>query len=195
MSTRCPTLQDAVDALHARLTAGRARATGTAVKTGLTGRVTDLTPDELAILEDVMGGRWSATMSEIWGRDELDAAGASEEDWALEKEIAYWAIRRGLDGDALALTVERIMRAGPYRAKWDEARGAVSWLAQDVANAIKTTQERLKKYREQYPDLPAGPERRGDHQRRSRQPPRRWSRRSPAWSARTASSAPPTPCR
>jgi hypothetical protein len=151
-----PTLQDAVDALHTRLGGGRARATGTAVQTGLTGRVTDLTPAELAILEDVMGGRWGAPLSEIWSRDELDAAGASEEDWALEKEIAYWTISRGLEGDALALTVERIMRAGPYRSKWDEARGAGSWLAQDVANAIKTTQERLKKYAEQHPDLPAG---------------------------------------
>ena len=123
------------------------RATGNAVKTGLTGRVTDLTPAELGIIEAVMGGRWSATMSEIWSRDELDAAGASEADWALEKEIAYWAISRGYNGDELALAVERIMRAGPYRSKWDEARGAVSWLAQDVANAIATTQERLKKYR------------------------------------------------
>jgi hypothetical protein len=140
-----PTLQDAVDALHARLTSGRARATGNAVKTGLTGRVTDLTPDELGILEAVMGGRWSATMSEIWSRNALDAAGASEDDWALEKEIAYWAIRRGLEDDELALTVERIMRAGPYRSKWDEPRGAVSWLTQDVANAVKTTQERLQK--------------------------------------------------
>ena len=140
-----PTLQSAVDALHARLTAGRVRATGTAVKTGLTGRVTDPTPGELAIIEDVIGGRWSATMSEIWMRDDLHVAGASEDDWALAKEITYQAIRQGLTGDELALTIERIMRAGPYRSKWDEARGGVSWLAQDVANAIQTTQERLRK--------------------------------------------------
>ena len=35
------------------------------------------------------------------------------------------------------------MRAGPYREKWDEARGAVSWLTQTVANAVATVQKRL----------------------------------------------------
>jgi hypothetical protein len=141
-----PVLQDAVDALHARLTAGRVRATGTAVASGLSGRVTDLTPDELGVLEDVMGSRYGGTYADIWGRDDLDAAGASENDWKLEKEIAWCAIGRGYADDALHLTVERIMRAGPYRRKWDEARGTVSWLAQDVANAVKTTQERRAKY-------------------------------------------------
>jgi primase-polymerase (primpol)-like protein/ribosomal protein L37AE/L43A len=141
-----PTLQDAVDALHARLTAGRVRATGTAVASGLTGRVTDLSPDELGILEDAFGSRFGARLADIYMRDELDAAGASEDDWALESELAWQAIGRGYEGDALHLVVERIMRYGPYRRKWDEARGAVSWLAQDVANAVETTQERRKKY-------------------------------------------------
>lgn len=138
-----PTLQAAVDALHTRLTAGRVRATGTASCTGLTGPTTDTTPDELGILEAVMGGRWAARMGDIWGRDELHASGASEDDWALESEIAYQAIRRGYTGEALALIVERIMRAGPYRAKWDDPRGRVTWLAQDIANAIATIQKRL----------------------------------------------------
>ena len=38
------------------------------------------------------------------------------------------------------------MRFGPYRAKYDEPRGKVTWLAQDVANAIATVLERVKKY-------------------------------------------------
>ena len=37
------------------------------------------------------------------------------------------------------------MRAGPYRSKWDEARGAVSWLAQDVANAIADDAEAARR--------------------------------------------------
>ena len=31
---------------------------------------------------------------------------------------------------------EEIMRAGPWRPKWDEPRGNVTWPAQDIANAI-----------------------------------------------------------
>jgi hypothetical protein len=147
-----PVLQDAVDALHARLTAGRVRATGTAVASGLTGRVTDLSPDELGILEDAFGSRFGARLADIYMRDELEAAGASEDDWALENELAWQAIGRGYEGDPLHLVVERIMRAGPYRRKWDEARGTVSWLAQDVANAVETTQERRKQY-QSGPDL------------------------------------------
>jgi hypothetical protein len=141
-----PVLQGAVDALYARINRGRVHSTGTAIVTGLTGRVDNLTEDETAILGDAMGSKYSDRLLDIWSRDELHAAGASEDDWALESEFAYQAIRRGLGGDALKLIVERIMRAGPYRSKWDERRGAVTWLAQDVANAIATVQGRLKKY-------------------------------------------------
>jgi hypothetical protein len=104
----------------------------------------------MPVLEDAMGGRWDARMLDIWSRDALHVAGASEDDWALETEIACQAIRRGYQGDALHQLVEQIMRAGPYRAKWDEPRGSVTWLAQDVANAVATVQKRLEKY-------PAGP--------------------------------------
>lgn len=138
--------QPAIDALYARLGAGRVRATGTAAASGLTGRVSDHTQDEVDIIGGVMGSRFGARLLEIWSRDELDVAGASEDDWALEQEIAWQAIGRGFAGDELALTVERIMRTGPYRSKWDEARGAVTWLAQDVANAIATVQKRREKY-------------------------------------------------
>jgi hypothetical protein len=141
-----PVLQEAVDTLYARLTAGRVRVAGTAITTGLTGQVTDLTPAEVAILEDVMGGRFGARLLDIWIRDDLHVAGASEDDWALESEIAWCAIGHGFTGEPLHLIVERIMRAGPYRRKHDERRGAVTWLAQDVANAIATTQKRRAEY-------------------------------------------------
>src|SRR5438105_978648 len=78
-----PRLQDAVEALYRRITDGRVRALGKAVATGLTGRTNDLTPDELSIIEAIMSGRYSARMMDIWARDDLDAAGVSEEDWAL----------------------------------------------------------------------------------------------------------------
>lgn len=138
-----PILQEAVAALHGRLTAGRTRATGTAVGSGLTGRLDTVPPDGLAILEAAMSDRHSARILEIWSRDDLHVAGASEDDWALATEIAYQAIRLGHSGAALAQLVEQVMRAGPYRRKWDDARGAVSWLAQDIANAIATVQKRL----------------------------------------------------
>jgi hypothetical protein len=163
-----PVLQAAVDALYARINTGRAHSTGTAVASGLTGPITNLSPDDLAILTEVMSGRKSARMADIWSRDDLHVAGASEDDFALEGENAYQIISRGdtlgelmkLDGDDLiaalgtiATTTERIMRAGPYRSKWDTRRGAVSWLAQDCANAVQTTYERLKEYREQHPSF------------------------------------------
>jgi len=164
-----PTLQDAVDALHARLTAGRVRSTGTAANSGLTGRTADLSPDDLIILEASFGSeKKGARLLETWGRDDLHAAGASEADWDLETELSYQLISRGdtlsdliaLDDEArtamlgvIATTVERIMRAGPYRSKWDDPRGAVTWLAQDCANAVQTTYDRLKKYRDDHPDF------------------------------------------
>jgi hypothetical protein len=151
-----PELQPAVDALHARLTSGRVRAAGTAVASGLTGRLDSVSPEAMPILEDVMGSRFGSRYLDIWGRDDLHVAGASEDDWALENEIAYQALRRGYEGDALHQLVEQIMRAGPYRAKWDEPGGAVTWLAQDVANAVATTEKRLKDRKEKYPDSQAG---------------------------------------
>src|SRR5205814_1287938 len=90
-----------------------------------------------------LGDRHSARILEIWSRDELHVAGASEDDWALEKELVYQASRRGHTGAALAQLVEETMRGGPYRSKWDEARGSVTWLAQDIANAIATVTKRL----------------------------------------------------
>ena len=110
---RLPVLQEAVEALYHRITAGRVRALGKAAATGLTGRVTDQTPDELGILEAALGSRYGARLFDIWMRDDLHVAGASEDDWALASEIAYQAIQRGLTGDDLTRTVERIMRAGP----------------------------------------------------------------------------------
>jgi hypothetical protein len=164
-----PTLQAAVDAFYARITAGRtAGATGKAVATGMTGRLPDLPPDDLEILGAVMGSTRAARMAEIWARDDLHAAGASEDDGRLACEIAYQIISRGqtLSGlmaladddrqdmlDTIATTVERIMRAGPYRSKWDEPRRGVTWLAQDCANAVQATYDRLKAYREKHPDF------------------------------------------
>jgi len=141
-----PELQPAVDVLHAQLTAGRSRATGTAITSGLTGPNTTPSPEVFGIIEAVMSGRWGSQMMEIWSRDALHVSGASEEDWALETEAVYQGIRLGHSGDTLARLVEEAMRAGPYRAKWDERRGVVSWLTQDIANAIATVQKRLEKY-------------------------------------------------
>src|SRR4051812_33775630 len=81
-----PLYQEAVEALYPRITAGRIRVLGKAAASGLTGRVNDLTPDDLGILEAVMCDRYGARMADIWGRDDLAATGASEDDWALESE-------------------------------------------------------------------------------------------------------------
>jgi len=146
--------QEAVTALYERLGAGRVRATGTAIGTGLVGRLDTVPPEGMAILEAAFGGRHGARLLEIWGRDDLHVAGASEDDWALASEIAYQAIRRGHTGTALALLVEETMRAGPYRAKWDQRRGPTTWLAQDVANAIATVQKRTEAHRSRSADAP-----------------------------------------
>lgn len=149
-----PVLQSAVDTLHARLTAGRTRATGTAATSGLAGPNTAPSPEVFQIIEAVMSGRWGSQMMEIWSRDALHVAGASEDDWKLACEITYQAIQHGHTGETLAQIVEEAMRAGPYRLKWDERRGAVSWLTQDVANAIATVKKRLETYQERHPDFP-----------------------------------------
>jgi hypothetical protein len=138
-----PELQAAVDDLVGRLDTRGRRARGTAVATGLTGPNVSPSPEVMAILGDVMGGRHHAHMSSIWGRLDPDATECSERDWALESEVAYHAIRSGYTGDDLARIVEETMRAGPYRSKWDSPRGASTWLARDIANAIATVQERL----------------------------------------------------
>ena len=124
-----PTLQPAVDALYARINVGRAAGSkGKAVATGMTGRLPDLSPDDLDILGAVMGGTKGAAMTEIWSRDDLHATGASEDDARLECEIAYQIISRGqtLGGlialgdddrqatlDTIATAAERIMRGRP----------------------------------------------------------------------------------
>lgn len=138
-----PDLQAAIDALRARLTAGRVRVTGTAIGSGLIGATISPSAEVLAIVEGVMSGRHGQRLSDVWFRDALHVAGASEDDWALGCEIAYQAIRLGHRGDELAQLVEQTMRAGPHRSKWDEPRGTSTWLAQDVANAIATVLKRL----------------------------------------------------
>ncbi len=137
-----PILQDAVDALHARLSSGRERATGAAVVTGMTGPAETVSPEALDVLGHVMGGRFRDQMTAICSRDDVAAQGLSEQDWALECEAASHAIRRGHDDEGLVRIVEEVVRAVAYRAKHDERRGQTTWLAQDVANAVATVKKR-----------------------------------------------------
>ena len=138
-----PTLQGAIDALHARLTVGRERASGAAIVTGMIGPVATLSPEALDVLGDILSGRFREQMSAIWGREDIAAQGTSEQDWAFECEAAYHAIARDFDGDDLHRIVEEIIRAGLYRQKHDDRRGRTTWLAQDVANAIATVKKRI----------------------------------------------------
>jgi len=149
--------QDAVEGLFALLSApSGARSSGKAISTGLTGRVETLTDSKMMLLAAALSSKYSEALNQIWQRTDTDATKVSEEDWALANELAYQAIRAGLEGDEVARTVERVMRKGPYRSKWDEPRNGVTWLAQDVANALQTVKDRLKRYKEKFPDLPAG---------------------------------------
>jgi len=139
-----PTLQAAVDALHARLSSGRERATGAAIGTGLTGPlVGPLSTDAFTTLGDVLSGRFGEQMRAIWGREDIAAQGISEQDWAFECEAAWHAIRRGLDDDQAARIIEELVRSGLYRTKHDERRGNTTWLGQDAANAVATVRKRI----------------------------------------------------
>ena len=139
-----PTLQAAVDTLHARLSSGRERATGSAAVTGLTGPlVGPLSPDAFTTLGDVLSGRFGEQMRAIWGREDIAAQGISEQDWAFECEAAWHAIRRGLDDDRAARIIEELVRSGLYRTKHDERRGNTTWLGQDAANAVATVRKRI----------------------------------------------------
>jgi P4 family phage/plasmid primase-like protien len=146
--------QEAVDNLFALLAAhSGSRSSGKAVSTGLTGRGTDLTDFEMVILAAALSSRYSDALNQIWQRTDENAVSVSEQDWALAKELIYQVLRAGVEGDEVILTVERIMRAGPYRSKWDEARNDVSWLAQDVSNALQTVKDRLKQAAEKNPNF------------------------------------------
>ena len=140
-----PDLQAEVEALHAEILGGESIAAA-AVVTELTGAAADVTPDALRVLEAVLGGRYAAQMAKVWAADFADFDGdESNGEWALAKETVYHALQLGHEGDALALVVEQLMRAGPYRPKWDSPRTVTlgdkttvrtTWLGMTIGRAI-----------------------------------------------------------
>jgi len=146
-----PDLQAEAEAVHAEILGGESIAAA-AVVTELTGAAEDVTPDALRVLEAVLGGRYAAQMAKVWAADFADFDGdESSGEWALAKETVYHALQLGYEGDALALVVEQLMRAGPYRPKWDSPRTVTladkttvrtTWLGMTIGRAIKARERK-----------------------------------------------------
>lgn len=142
-----PQLQEAVEAVHARWFAGGDAADGAIVTTRI-GQADTVTPEGLKVLELVMGGKYAAQMADIWaGKTD------SDQDWALACETARHAIALGHSGDDLGQVVEDVMRAGPWRAKWDRPYTVTengqtvrtTWLGRTIGRAINTVRKRLER--------------------------------------------------
>ena len=142
-----PELQDAIEAIHARVFGG-AEIDGGGVATTMAGRADTIPPEYLPVLEAVMGGRYAAQIAKVWAGNFSDFKGdESNGEWALMREIAFHAMGLGFAGDALVLVIETLMRAGPYRPKWEHPRAVTqddgsilrtTWLGLSIGRAIKS---------------------------------------------------------
>jgi hypothetical protein len=122
-SLQLPDLQDAVDALHARLFDGAGASPGAALPMTGAGPSDDPGPDGLRILEAAFSGRHAERFGQWWGGDYSRWDGdASDADWFGANEVAYQAIRLGLDGPDLGARLEPVIRSGPWRPKLDSPR-------------------------------------------------------------------------
>jgi hypothetical protein len=92
-------------------------------------------PEDMPILERMFSGRDGDRLMRIWGGDASDYNGNdSSADMRLANALAFYCARD-------AARMERIARAGPYRPKWDERRGATTWLGYTIAKAIAACRE------------------------------------------------------
>jgi hypothetical protein len=141
-----PTLQAEVEALHADVMGGEA-ITAAAIVTTMTGPAESVSPEGMALLERMMGGRFGAQMANVWAGNYADYGDdESAGEWAFAKEATYHAGPLGYAGDDLGRILEELMRAGPYRPKHDSPRTVTladgktvrtTWLGMTIGRAIK----------------------------------------------------------
>jgi hypothetical protein len=128
-------LQAAVEAVHARWFGGDAAEAGAVLVTG-TGPAANPGPIGMQILEAACSGHHAERFGQWWAGDYSAWDGdPSDGDWFGANEAAYQLIRLGLDGPNAAADLEQLLRAGPWRKKWDSPRPGTD----DAGNPIRTT--------------------------------------------------------
>lgn len=87
------------------------------------------------VLRKAFGSRTGSSIGALWRGQDLHYPTRSEADAALAHHLAFYV------GDAVQL--ERLLRGSDrVRSKWDERRGAETWIAQQCAAAVANVQER-----------------------------------------------------
>ena len=78
----------------------------------------------MMMLAAALSSKYSEALNRIWQRTDADATSVSEQDWALENELAYQVIRllRHLSGDAMgpATSVEFYKDRAGWVRRWAE---------------------------------------------------------------------------
>ena len=92
---------------------------------------------DLAVLEQLFSDRHGAKRMRAWSGDCSDFGGdASAADMSLANGLVFYC-----RGDVAR--AERIMRAGPWRPRWDELRGATTLLGYTLSKALASYRARV----------------------------------------------------
>jgi hypothetical protein len=95
-----------------------------------TGPAETIAPEDMPLLERLFSGRHGEKRMRIWTGDYVDFGGDAS---AADQSLANGAVTY-CRGDVER--AERIMRAGPWRPKWDERRGSTTWLGYALGKAL-----------------------------------------------------------
>lgn len=128
-----PNLQQELDAVHTYLFGEVTSVGGEPVRMELVGPLSYLTPEEQDIVKDMLTFEHHEVLSRLWTGDFADYDGdESRGEMRLANALAFYTRKD-------PLMMERIMRTGPYREKWDERRGNTTYLGMTIGNAIVST--------------------------------------------------------
>ena len=123
-------LEDRSEQLQALLERCMARSKAVETPTGTERKPVPLSDDE--IIEKALAAKNGAAIRSLWEGDATGYPSHSEADIALCNSLAFWT-----NGDPER--VDRLFRrSGLMREKWDQLRGAETYGATTVANAVRT---------------------------------------------------------
>lgn len=130
---RLPRLDKEVMALHTDFFGIAVSKSRVVITTMTRGRGPELSPADQDVLQRLFRGRDGEVCERLWHGDFSDYGGdESRGDLRLANGLAFYCQKD-------ASQIERIMRAGPYRARWDERRGDTTWLGHTIGKAIGGT--------------------------------------------------------
>ncbi|MCC7107122.1 MAG: hypothetical protein IT307_18475 [Chloroflexi bacterium] len=130
--TPLPQLDEQVAALHQLVMPGDV-GEAAHVETFGHGPAASVEEEDLEILGVMLSGKHGDVLGRIWDGDYSDFGGdESSGDIRLAGALAFYCAKD-------PARIERIMRAGPWRPKWDELRGSTTWLGGTIGKAIGST--------------------------------------------------------